>query len=96
MTKDYSELLAKARKHEHARRYRQAAECYAVASEICNDAKRSAFFRERIKFCELAALRIDALIEDRETREKSVYDYIQKRDESDAGQSWKERDAEAQ
>lgn len=77
MIKNYSELLAKARKHEHARRYRQAAECYTTAAEICGDAKRASFFRERIKFCNLAAMRIDAILDGYDTRSKSVYDDIQ-------------------
>ena len=74
MQANFPALMDMARRAEGDRMYYLAVDYYRSAlSYVCSD-KRRKWIRERIKFCTLAGMRIDAVVDKKEERELSVYD----------------------
>lgn len=74
MQANFPALMEMARRAEGDRMYYLAVDYYRSAlNYVCNE-KRRKWIRERIKFCTLAGMRIDAVVDGEEERELSVYD----------------------
>ena len=74
MQANFPALMEMARRAECERKYYLAVDYYRSAlNYVCID-KRRKWIRERIKFCTLAGMRIDAVVDKEEERELSVYD----------------------
>ena len=74
MQANFPALMDMARRAECDRMYYLAVDYYRSAlNYVCND-KRRKWMRERIKFCTLAGMRIDAVVDKEEERELSIYD----------------------
>ena len=74
MQANFPALMDMARRAECDRMYYLAVDYYRSAlNYVCSD-KRRKWIRERIKFCTLAGMRIDAVVDKEDERELSVYD----------------------
>ena len=74
MQANFPALMEMARRAEGDRMYYLAVDYYRSAlNYVCSD-KRRRWIRERIKFCTLAGMRIDAVVDNEEERELGVYD----------------------
>ena len=74
MQANFPALMEMARRAEGDRMYYLAVDYYRSSLNcVCNE-KRRKWIRERIKFCTLAGMRIDAVVDGEEERELSVYD----------------------
>ena len=74
MQANFPALMEMARRAEGDRMYYMAVDYYRSAlNYVCSD-KRRQWIRSRIKFCTLAGMRIDAVVDNEEERELSVYD----------------------
>ena len=74
MQANFPALMNMARRAECDRMYYLAVDYYRSAlNYVCSD-KRRAWIRERIKFCTLAGMRIDAVVDKEDERELSIYD----------------------
>lgn len=74
MQANFPALMEMARRAECDRMYYLAVDYYRSAlNYVCSD-KRRKWIRERIKFCTLTGMRIDAMADKEEQREFSVYD----------------------
>ena len=74
MQANFPALMDMARRAEGDRMYYLAVDYYRSAlNHACNE-KRLKWIRSRIKFCTLAGMRIDAVVDKEEERELSVYD----------------------
>ena len=74
MQANFPALMDMARRAEGDRMYYLAVDYYRSAlNYVCSD-KRRKWIRERIKFCTLAGMRIDAVVDKEDERELSVYD----------------------
>ena len=74
MQANFPALMEMARRAEGDRMYYLAVDYYRSAlSYVCDD-KRRKWIRSRIKFCTLAGMRIDAVVDGEDERELSVYD----------------------
>ena len=74
MQANFPALMEMARRAECERKYYLAVDYYRSALNYVCDDKRRKWMRERIKFCTLAGMRIDAVVDKEEERELSVYD----------------------
>ena len=74
MQANFPALMEMARRAEGDRMYYLAVDYYRSAIKYACTAKRRLWLRERIKFCTLAGMRIDAVVDGEEERELSVYD----------------------
>lgn len=74
MQANFPALMEMARRAEGDRMYYLAVDYYRSAIKYACTAKRRLWLRERIKFCTLAGMRIDAVVDKEEERELSVYD----------------------
>ena len=74
MQANFPALMEMARMAECERKYYLAVDYYRSALNYVCDDKRRKWIRERIKFCTLAGMRIDAVVDKEEERELSVYD----------------------
>ena len=74
MQANFPALMEMARMAECERKYYHAVDYYRSALNYVCDDKRRKWIRERIKFCTLAGMRIDAVVDKEEERELSVYD----------------------
>ena len=74
MQANFPALMDMARKAEGDRMYYLAVDYYRSALNYVCSEKRRKWIRERIKFCTLAGMRIDAVVDNEEERELSVYD----------------------
>ena len=74
MQANFPALMEMARRAECERKYYLAVDYYRSAIKYACTAKRRLWLRERIKFCTLTGMRIDAMADKEEQRELSVYD----------------------
>ena len=74
MQANFPALMDMARRAECDRMYYLAADYYRSALNLVCISKRRTWIRERIKFCTLAGMRIDAVVDKEDERELSVYD----------------------
>lgn len=74
MQANFPALMDMARRAEGDRMYYLAVDYYRSSLNYVYNDKRRKWIRERIKFCTLAGMRIDAVVDNEEERELSVYD----------------------
>lgn len=74
MQANFHALMDMARRAEGDRMYYLAVDYYRSALNYVCSVKRRKWIRSRIKFCTLAGMRIDAVVDNEEERELSVYD----------------------
>ena len=74
MQANFPALMDMARRAEGDRVYYLAVDYYRSALNYACSDKRRKWILERIKFCTLAGMRIDAVVDGKEERELSVYD----------------------
>ena len=74
MQANFPALMDMARRAECDRMYYLAVDYYRSALNYVCNYKRRKWIRNRIKFCTLAGMRIDAVVDKEDERELSVYD----------------------
>ena len=74
MQANFPALMDMARRAECDRMYYLAVDYYRSALNLVCISKRRTWIRERIKFCTLAGMRIDAVVDKEDERELSIYD----------------------